>query len=90
MPRVQFTKHLRRFFPNLEDGDFEGATLSQVVASIDRSYPGLAGYLVDDRGAVRVHVNVFLGDELVRDRERVDDPLPPGKTLSIYQALSGG
>ena len=90
MPRVQFTKHLLRFFPDLEDGDFEGATLAEVIASIDRAHPDLAGYVVDDRGALRVHVNVFLGDELVRDRERVDDPLPPGKTLSIYQALSGG
>lgn len=90
MPRVQFTKHLVRFFPALRDGEFAGATLAEVLASIDRAHPGLAGYLVDDRGAIRKHVNVFLGDDLVRDRERVSDPLPPGRTISIFQALSGG
>lgn len=90
MPRVQFTRHLVRFFPTLRDGDFEGATLAEVVRSIDRAHPGLAGYLVDDRGAVRKHVNVFLGDDLLRDRARVDEPLPAGVTISIFQALSGG
>lgn len=90
MPRVQFTTHLVRFFPKLHDGDFEGATLADVIASIDRAHPGLAGYIVDDRGAIRSHVNVFLGDDLMRDRERLDDPLPDGATISIFQALSGG
>lgn len=79
-----------RFFPSLRDGEFEGATLTEVLRSIDRAHPGLAGYVVDDRGAVRKHVNVFLDDDLLRDRERVHDPLPPGATISIFQALSGG
>lgn len=79
-----------RFFPALRDGEFEGATLAEVVRSIDRAHPGLAGYVLDDRGAVRKHVNVFLDDDLLRDRARVDEPLPPGVTISIFQALSGG
>ncbi len=90
MPRVAFTKHLVRFFPSLRDGDFEGATVAAVIASIDRAHPGLAGYLLDDRGVLRQHVNVFLGEELLRDRERLADPLPRGTTISIFQALSGG
>jgi sulfur-carrier protein len=90
MPRVQFTRHLTRFFPALRDGDFDGATLAEVVASLERAHPGLASYLVDERGRVRTHVNVFVGDDLLRDRERTQDPLPRGVTISIFQALSGG
>lgn len=90
MPRVQFTRHLARFFPTLRDGDFEGRTLAEVVGSLERAHPGLAAYLVDERGRVRTHVNVFLGDDLLRDRERLDEPLPRGVTISIFQALSGG
>jgi hypothetical protein len=90
MPRVQFTKHLVRFFPALRDGDFDGATLTELIASIDRAHPGIAGYLVDERGVVRQHVNVFVGDELLRSRDRVSDPLPRDATISIFQALSGG
>jgi hypothetical protein len=90
MPRVQFTKHLVRFFPKLEDADFEGGTVAEVVASLERAHPGLAGYLVDDRGSLRQHVNVFLGDELIRDKEHLSDRVPPGTVVSIFQALSGG
>lgn len=90
MPRVEFTRHLVRFFPTLQDGEFAGGTLAEVIASIDRAYPGLAGYLCDDRGALRRHVNLFLDDELLRDRARLSEPLAEGTTISIFQALSGG
>ena len=90
MPRVQFTKHLVRYFPRLADGDFDGATVAEVVRSLDRAHPGLADYLVDERGALRQHVNVFVGTEMVRDRERLSDATPAGTTVSFYQALSGG
>jgi molybdopterin synthase sulfur carrier subunit len=90
MPRVQFTKHLVRFFPRLRDEDFDGATVAEVVASLERKHPGLASYLVDERGSLRTHVNVFLGDELIRDRERLSDRVPAGVTVSVFQALSGG
>jgi len=87
---VQFTKHLIRFFPKLRDGEFAGGTVADVVRSIDRAHPGLGGYLVDDAGALRVHVNIFLDDTLVEDRERLSDRVPRGATVSIFQALSGG
>ena len=90
MPRVQFTKHLVRFFPRLRDGDFEGATIRELIDSLERAHPGLSTYLVDERGALRQHVNVFLGDELIRDKERLSDRVPPGTVVSIFQALSGG
>jgi hypothetical protein len=90
MPRVQLTKHLVRFFPRLRDGDYDGATVAEVVASLEREHPGLASYLVDERGSLRTHVNIFLGDELMKDRERLGDRVPPGVTVSIFQALSGG
>jgi molybdopterin synthase sulfur carrier subunit len=90
MPRVRFTHHLVRYFPKLQDGDFEGTTLAELISSVDRAHPGIAGYLCDDRGSIRTHVNVFIGDELMRDRERLSDPLPRDTTISIFQALSGG
>lgn len=90
MPRVQFTRHLVRYFPQLREAEFPGATLAEVIAAVDRAHPGLAGYLLDDRGALRKHVNVFLDDVQLRDRERLNEPLDPGVTISIFQALSGG
>lgn len=90
VPRVRFTHHLRRFFPTLEEGVVEGDTVAGVVRTLDRRYPGLAAYLVDDRGALRKHVNIFVGDDLIADRERLTDSTSPEAEVFILQALSGG
>ncbi|MBP6633035.1 MAG: MoaD/ThiS family protein, partial [Kofleriaceae bacterium] len=75
MPHVTFTRHLVRFFPTLTEGEVEGATVREVVAALDRRYPGLASYLVDETGRLRRHVNVFIGDEPVADRAALSDAL---------------
>ncbi|MBP9202610.1 MAG: MoaD/ThiS family protein [Kofleriaceae bacterium] len=90
MPHVTFTRHLVRFFPTLTEGEVEGATVREVVAALDRRYPGLASYLVDETGRLRRHVNVFIGDEPVADRAALSDALAPTDRVFILQALSGG
>jgi molybdopterin converting factor small subunit len=91
MPRVRFTRHLERFFPDLGEEEWvSAATVSEVVAGLDRLHPGLAAYIVDERGALRPHVNIFLGDSQVQDRERLADPVGDDDTVFILQALSGG
>ncbi|HEX9922160.1 MAG TPA: MoaD/ThiS family protein [Anaerolineae bacterium] len=90
MPYVKFTSHLRRFFPDLGEGDVAGRTVAEVVEALDEHYPGLAGYLVDERGALRRHVNIFVGNQLIRDREQLQDPVAADDKVFIFQALSGG
>ena len=66
MPSVNFTTHLQRFFPTLKQGMLaEGQTVAQVIRSLEQQHPGLAAYIVDERGALRKHVNIFVNDELV-------------------------
>ena len=64
--------------------------MREVVAALDRRYPGLASYLVDETGRLRRHVNVFIGDEPVADRAALSDALAPTDRVFILQALSGG
>jgi hypothetical protein len=90
VPRVRFTPHLRRFFPDLAEVEVEGATVAEVVRGLDARHPGLASYLVDEHGALRPHVNVFVGEATVHDRRALSDPVGPGDELYVMQALSGG
>lgn len=90
MPRVQFTRHLLTHFPTLREVEVEGATVGQVVVALDRRYPGLGSYLKDDQGSLRRHVNIFVNDELIRDRTRLSDAVGPQDRLFVMQALSGG
>lgn len=91
MAQVKFTRHLVRFFPTLGDVvTVPGETVAEIVTELDGMYPGLASYIVDERGALRKHVNIFLDNDLIHDRETLQDPVGKDDKLYIFQALSGG
>ncbi|MCY2961735.1 MAG: MoaD/ThiS family protein [Planctomycetota bacterium] len=90
MAHVAFTPHLSRYFPDLRAADVEADTVAGLVAELERAHPGLASYLVDERGRLRQHVNVFVDGHAVRDRERLLDALGRGSQVYVVQALSGG
>lgn len=90
MPHVAFTRHLQRFFPTLAEGEVPGRTVREVVDELERRNPGFASYIVDETGRLRRHVNVFVGEEPIRDRDRLGDALAPDDKVFILQALSGG
>jgi sulfur-carrier protein len=46
--------------------------------------------VLDDQGAVRRHVNVFINGQPVRDRDRLTDPVAPRDEIYVFQALTGG
>lgn len=91
MPQVKFTHHLQHFFPDLPlITHTKGSTVANVIATLNQAYPGLAGYLVDDSGALRKHVLIFIGDEVITDRTTLQDAVNDTDHLFIFQALSGG
>ncbi|MDP2315275.1 MAG: MoaD/ThiS family protein [Pseudomonadota bacterium] len=90
MAHVRFTRHLQRYFPALHDQEVPAATVAELVAELNRRYPGLAGYLVDERGALRKHVNIFVDRDLVHDRAHLADTITAGSVVDVIQALSGG
>lgn len=90
MATVHFTRHLKQFFPDLQPAQVAGATVAEVVRTLDAERPGLGRYLCQDHGGLRPHVNVFVDGERIRDRVGLSDPLQPDSELMILQALSGG
>lgn len=90
MPTVKFTKNLLRFYPSLQNTPVEGTSVAAVIAALELRYPGLSAYFVDDQGRLREHVNIFVGNQLIRDRQQLSDPVKDGDTVHIMQALSGG
>ena len=90
MARVTFTPHLARYFPTLDAHEVACASVAELIQALERAHPGLAGYLVDERGRLRQHVNVFVDGRAVKDRERLADPLAPTSQVYVAQALSGG
>ena len=90
MPKVNFTYALKRFFPGIETTEVDGASIRELLDALEVHYPGLSGYVVDDQGVLRQHVNIFLNGELIKDRDRLSDAVKTGDDVYIMQALSGG
>jgi len=92
MPKVELTRHLFQFFPDLEGRELivEGETVAEVVSAMEEVAPGLAFYLCDERGRLRQHVNIFIEEQRVADRDGLSDPVGPDSRVFILQALSGG
>ena len=89
MPTVRFTANLRRHLP-VADVEVEATTVRQALDRVFDDNPRLRSYLLDDQGRLRRHVNVFVGNRSVADRQGLSDPVEPTTEISVMQALSGG
>ena len=67
-----------------------GETVAELVRDLEQQFPGVSDYLVHENGKLRQHVNIFVGDRLVLDREQLSDKVGENENLVIMQALSGG
>ena len=68
----------------------EGATLADVIANLDAAHPGFRDRLLDESGALRKFVNLFVADDDVRYLDGLSTPTPEGSTISIIPAVAGG
>ena len=94
MIEVVFAKAFRR---HVECPDapvvVAGAAAATVGAALDAYFdlhPAVRSYVLDDLGAVRKHVAVFVDGDLITDRLGLSDPVTPTSKVHVFQALSGG
>lgn len=67
-----------------------GATVRELLDELRRSHPALHQCLCTEAGAVRRHLNLFVNQDFLHDRNGLDTRLQPGDVVSVYQAVSGG
>lgn len=89
MPRVSFTPNLQRHI-RVAPADVSGATVRAALEAVFAGNPRLRSYLLDDQGRLRKHVNVFVNDRAVGDRDGLGDAVAAGDEIYVFQALSGG
>jgi molybdopterin converting factor small subunit len=66
------------------------AALQTVLDAYFARHPAVRTYVLDDTGAVRRHVTVFVGNDQVAHRDALRQPVAGGTTVHLFQALSGG
>ena len=67
--------------------EVEASTVGEAVAALDRCFPGLEFRIIDEQRQIRPHMNIFVGEEKVRD---LATPVTAGEEIYIVGALSGG
>lgn len=84
------TVRLRAPLSELADGrrelELEGSTVAEVLRALEREHPDITGWILDERGKIREHVNVFVN----RDCGQEDTAVAPGDQLQVIPAISGG
>jgi molybdopterin converting factor small subunit len=68
----------------------EGANLGEVLESLDASYSGIKGRILDEQGQLRRFVNVYVGNDDVRFLDNLATPTPDGTQISVIPAVAGG
>ena len=81
---------LRTYTKGESEVSAEGSTLLEVLDSLDSSYPGIKGRVVDEQGKLRRFVNVYVGNEDVRFVDGLDTTTPDGAQVSVIPAVAGG
>lgn len=90
MAQVRFTSALTAFIPGLRPMEVAGETVREVMDALASQFPHLDRYVLDERGALRKHVNIFVNNSLIHDRTGLSDRVSQKDEIFVIQALSGG
>jgi molybdopterin converting factor small subunit len=88
--RVRIPTILRTYPGGESEVGAAGETLGQVLDDLDASYPGIKGRILDDQGALRRFVNVYVGNDDVRFLDALDTKVEAGAQVSVIPAVAGG
>jgi molybdopterin synthase sulfur carrier subunit len=85
--KVYIPTPLRSYTKQQGEVDGYGSTVAEMLADLDRRFPGIRFRIIDEQGGIRQHVRVFVNGEEVKG---TGVPLVAADEVHILQALSGG
>ena len=88
--KVRIPTPLRKLTNNEEVVEVDAPTIGEAITELQTRYPGIKERLVDDSGAVRRFVNVYVNEEDIRFLQNQQTKLKDGDEISIIPAIAGG
>ena len=89
MPKVVFTPNVQ-VHVQVPPTDVAGTTVREALDAVFATHERARLYVLDEGGAVRRHMVIFVNGEQISDRETLSDPVPADGEVYVMQALSGG
>ncbi len=84
--KVLIPSALTSYTGRRSEADASGQTVGEILADLDRQYPGIRFRIVDEQDNIRTHMRVFVNGQTAR----LQTPVTPDDELAILMALSGG
>ena len=81
---------LRKFTNQTARLHVEAGTVGEIIERLTLDFPELKKHLLDPEGALRSFVNIFAGDEDIRDLQKEETPVNTSTIISIVPAIAGG
>ena len=88
--KVRIPTPLRKLTNDEELIEVEAATIGEAITELQTRFPGIKERLLDDTGAVRRFVNVYVNEEDIRFLQNQDTKIKSGDEISIIPAIAGG
>ena len=86
MTRVRLRGQLKKLAGDQPEHELTGTNVADLLRALEREQPALAGWILDERGHVRRHINVFVNAEQARE----EDAIAAGDCVDVLPAISGG
>ena len=86
MATVCLRQPLKRLAGDRADHDLAGATVGELLTALEREHPAIDGWILDERGVMRRHINVFVNGE----RAAQETTVAAGDRVDVLPAISGG
>jgi molybdopterin synthase sulfur carrier subunit len=87
---VSIPPPLRGLTHNADTVHVEGSTVGELIADLERNFPGIGDRILDANGQIRRFVNIYVNGEDVRFLEDKATPVKPNDEVSIVPAIAGG
>lgn len=81
---------LRKFTNNTAKLQIPTGTIESSIKELTSNFPELKRHLLDDQGKIRTFVNIFVGDEDIRDLQQENTEVKDDTVVSIIPAIAGG
>ncbi|MDD5261729.1 MAG: MoaD/ThiS family protein [Methylacidiphilales bacterium] len=88
--QVSIPTPLRGLTGNRDEVEAAGANITEIIADLEKNYPGIRDRLVDDKGSLRRFVNIYVNGEDVRFLQDKETSVKEGDEISIVPAIAGG
>src|SRR5882757_1590568 len=90
MATVIIPTPLRKFTNNTARLQVKAGTIHDTVQELTINFPDLKKHLLDENGKIRSYVNIFIGDDDIRDLQQEHTTVREGAVVSIVPAIAGG